>query len=341
MKNKLYKKLYLIYKQKYYEQLGGSEFTLTTMAEFDNIFERYIKLKFNKNFDETNFLRYILTRPSIKDKKYYYGTSSYYYNNYVNNLSDHFILSHIKENKLFISLNVEHIESMPNNINNNLRYILKEEYNINEEKLRKIINLKNIKIRLYIQHIIDTSTNITDIIINIQEGYTSIYKELVENLRFAGNIGKASKLICQNVYEGFSDIPLSTDPTKDISTTFEPDYFNHTRCDKNGCFFTIVFNKDVSFSKLTYLDDTLIDNNESILGKHICREQEISTNLLYTRPTELYISIYNERKHEVSKGTIMLICKSILVTYADMNILNVHLNPNYLIELKDKIDKNE
>lgn len=367
MNIKSYKKLYLIYKQKYYEQVnaitinqmmyGGSDLTLTTMDEFDEIFEEDIKLKFDRKFNETNFLRYILTRPSLNygRRSYLYGINSYFYSNYVNNLSDHLILVYVKENILFISLNVEHIVSITNNINNNLRYILNDStYNIDIIKIRKIINLKNKKIKLCIQHIIDNYSEITKIIVNIQEGYPSIYKELVENLKFIENNGKASKLICQNVYEGFSNVPLSIDPTKNISTTFEPDYFEHTRCNINGCFFTIIFNRGINYNRLTYLDDRTINyrsqiieldfnNNdyELLLGRHIYREQENCNDLLYTKPTELYISIYTKDKHGVPKGTIMLICKSILIREDDLNILNVHLDPNYLLELKDKIKRNE
>jgi hypothetical protein len=279
--------------------------------------------------------------------------------NYSNNLSDHKIITCIKNDILLISFNVEHFLQINIRLLNEDRIpVHTDKYKYMNETMRraegmivpeyfqKIIDTKNTYICDEIQKIINsTNETITKVILNIQEGYPSIYKKLVNTLRFRGRNGKPTKLICQNLYEGWINVPISdyqNDPDiiHNRAKELEPDYGKHTRGWHNPCFFSIVF--DISLDVLypiRYLSEepsiTYDDNKkfpyEDALSKHILRNQSITHNdhlFIQAQPVLLYFDIYKNRNHGINKGCSILSCRGINFSIYGYNFINIHISYN-------------
>jgi len=256
--------------------------------------------------------------------------------NYIKYLSDHKIITHIINNTLLISFNVEHYIKVCDRIG---------KINDTNDYYIDIINYKNNHILGLLQRIMDEALpDITNIVINIQEGYPTLYKKLVNELLFRREFnGKPTKLICQNLYEGWQDESMSS------HTNYERTISRHTRLWANGCFFSIEFHLD-HFPKIEYLNDNIqdipiedADNNqhghgprknifqtEYLLSIHIARKQNIPENLqllINANPVLLYSKRFRKTNNGIKKNNLILTCRGIHFNNTNVgDIINLHLN---------------
>jgi len=252
--------------------------------------------------------------------------------NYNNFMCDHSIIYTFDKNTLLISLNVE---------NNLLQLFDNENENAND-----IINIKNAHICQKLQDVINNLHMYVDkIIINIQEGYPTIYKLLITNLNLDGYKGKPTKLICSYLYEGFLNGPINKmSRNPDGTTSIISDVGLHTRLWLNSCFFSILFDKHVPYIKDTsYLynektfqnlvkSEDLEDVNKNkckfndfIYSRIFLREQNKEENKNLFLETSLVLP-YLFVDTKTQNLSIKLKCDGICFEIGSKSYLNIHLS---------------
>ena len=314
----IWKKKYLKYKNKYLDlkQIGGAR------REIQQDYLDFVKLIKRKTVEDLR---------KIQIQK-----------NYLDNLSDHKIITCIKDDILLISFNVEHFKEIKERLPGTT-----------PSDFQRIIDTKNRYICIKLQEILDLShIHIRKVILNIQEGYPSIYRKLVNDLKFRGINGKPTKLICQNLYEGWIRAPITGEPPESLlvrAKFFETEYDKHTRGWLSSCFFSIVFdNSDPP--QIDYLlrepdiGEPIDDINypyEVVLSKHILRNQQTCDQQLFitSHPVLLYFDLYKEKKGQINKGTVILSCKGIHFSIDEYDFINIHLTfKGYNIYDKSRIE---
>lgn len=110
---------------------------------------------------------------------------------YRNHFSDHPIIYYLLKDKLIVTLNVEiYIQT--------LKKIKKS--NIDDDY---IIDIKNNKILSELQKILDNFPYAKKVDLHLQECYPSLYYLISSNLKFLNKLSRPTKLICQNIFEGW------------------------------------------------------------------------------------------------------------------------------------------
>ncbi len=287
--------------------------------------------------------------------------------NYKANLSDHELIFSKETDKdaivrnLIISLNVSFWKDVKNNI---IDYITPLNDNINFESLnfnnliKHIIKLKNQKIKNLLNQLINLPRFLRarEIIINIQEGYPTLYQELVCGIRQRDTFGIPTKLICKNLFESFTNISKDDKnivvKVKDHIQKILNDSSSYNiggRPDINTNLFSIVINntssndgfilqqrlfvdlikKDIEGNIIRDEDGNIIrEDNEEILGRHIIqKQQEIGEVFIAAEPILLTCKIAQTYSrmvdYGVGIGSVIIKCDGLRLLFK--GILNCHL----------------
>jgi len=113
------------------------------------------------------------------------------YKYYRDHFSDHPIIFFLKKKKLIVSLNVEIYTQSIKKIKNK---------DINQNK---IVDIKNNKILKSLQKLLNDYPYAESVDLHLQECYPSLYYLISTKLKFLKKLSKPTKLICQNIFEGW------------------------------------------------------------------------------------------------------------------------------------------
>jgi hypothetical protein len=247
------------------------------------------------------------------------------------NFSDHKILEFQDPNNAnvhYITFNTERYQELSGTLHKNLL----------QRKITDAMNEKNQGIFNILQNRLDVlnNTDITTIIVNLQECDCSLYLKLF-NLQFNNNFPDVTRLVPQTLYELF--------PTK---TDYSPGrHYNES------CFVTLIFDKHKSSdSRSVYesLYKTMLNNQETYKDREIRLSNKINKinntnidktkNLLNTEPILVYKRKYKGKKHGIQPGTTLIKCKGIRIIYDYTIVLNLHLDRGFSMSDLEKIRDN-
>jgi len=263
----------------------------------------------------------------IWNNKYLHSTKRH--ENHSINFSDHRILESQDPNNAnvhYITFNTERYQELSHRLDKNL----------SPRQITVAMNEKNKGIFNILQNRLNVlnNTDITTIIVNLQECDCSLYLKLF-NLQFNNNFPDVTRLVPQTLYELF--------PTK---TDYSPGrHYNES------CFVTLIFYKHKSSdSRSVYesLYNTMLKNKEETYkNREIRLSNKINNtnidktkNLLNTEPILVYKRTYKSKKHGIQPGTTLIKCKGIRIIYDYTIVLNLHLDQKYSIKDLKKIKDN-
>lgn len=226
----------------------------------------------------------------------------------------------------------------------------------------QMINIKNQRIANKIKEVCQTNPN-SKIIINIQEGYSSLYVKIYKTLERIANKFCATKIICQNVLEVYSPLTkeqmdrmgiTNENPTQEQQSQIErfigdwsrqvPQEYNqtqHGRPYNNGCYFSFVVDNSVPRVERTGLvvefnnlmDGINLLQSEMQIDREILTCQNLQANnsfYLPARPILLTKKVIQHGSRAISNGvsfgSLILTCDGIQLV--NEGIVNCHLSPN-------------
>lgn len=294
-----------------------------------------------------------------------------YDRNFRANLSDHeLLISNESDENAFvinstISLNVGFwIDNKYNIIKyfKNLDEHIDVDTSTFNDLIKYIIKLKNQKIKNLLNQLINLPrlNRSIEIIINIQEGYPTLYRELVCGIKHINSdtYGIPTKLVCKNIFESFTNIQKDEADIEAKVNAHIQGIFNGTssyniggRPHNNTNLFSIVIDIPSSmdafmihqqlFYDSIFRDGTiryepgtiLTEDNEEIIGKHIIKKQEeIGEVFIAAEPILLTCKIAQKYSrmvdYGVGIGSVIIKCDGIRLLFK--GVLNCHLEKDNL-----------
>ena len=240
---------------------------------------------------------------------------------YIENFSDHLIKLRTigAEGKTcIITFNVEHLIGLDYKMPRNNNFMIQKRNCIISKLNTILLHVKNRK-------------GCTEVILNIQECYASLYLYLIRDLIFGTNRGQPTKLICQNLFE--------IDPLKTVVAG---------RSWNSSCFFTMYFSESTDADIPTKLNSAIennigtdLENYEEPLSE-IIRNSQFPKNVSFqddiqylpAYPVDMYSTgILPEGNNQLmTVGSEIILCKGILCNINDYGYYNMHFSKNSSID---------
>ncbi len=296
-------------------------------------------------------------------------------NKYIEYSSDHKMVRYDSNpREIILTYNVEHYKTYIDTIKSFAKKVYEvigalvdsvvpaDRISLIDNFIIQMINIKNKRIANKIKEVCELYPT-SKIIINIQEGYSSLYATIYKTLERIANKFSATKIICQNVLEVHSPLTkeemdrmgiTNENPTQEQQSQIErfigdwsrqvPQVYNQTQNGRpynNGCYFSFIVDNSVprirrtglvvEFNNLMYRINLL--RSEIEIDREILTWQNLQANNSFYLPARPILLTKKVIQHGsraiangVSFGSLILTCDGIqLLTEG---IINCHLSPN-------------